>query len=176
MTADALARCEQNRPLLAPWLVCSCESHEPPIEECDGVAVFALTAEDALELGRPHLEVPADARAEPAPSIEPLSPWGPVVSYQDPRRRVRLAFRAIGWGTEGEDACASCLRYACDLEDFRPCESCGNCPECGCPPDCDRRNDSPASYTLERPWDVWVGPGPEPGTGRMFSACRPFGP
>lgn len=178
-SAEILARCAANGPLLLPWLVCSCGTHEPPIEGCDGVAVFALTAEDATELGRPYLEERDLAHAEPAPSLEPLAPWGPVVSYQDPRRRVRLAFRAIGWGTEGEEACASCLLYACDLPDYEPCADCENCPECGCAEDCARRDLAPANVTLEPPWDVWVGPGPEPGTGRMFAAAtwrNPFRP
>jgi len=163
---------EAHSPFLSAFLVCSCsdESHVKG-EDCDGAAVFALDASSATELGASRCEEPRAARARPRSDLERLLRWGPVVTATDPRRRVRLAWRAAGWRYEGEAACESCNLFAFDLADKAPCDDCAACPDCGCAEWCPIRAQR-TTFTLEPGWNVWVGPGSEPGTGRIFSATR----
>lgn len=118
-----------------PYLVHSCGEECGHFgEECDGVAVFANSSEEAVRLGKSYLEEPRAAAARSNERLEPLRPFGPVVGWNG-GREIQLAWREAGWHEIGEAPCESCLKASCGIDDLRACEECGLCPECGC--DCE---------------------------------------
>ena len=92
----------------------------------DGASlVFAETQDRARTLG--HNEVGVEFAHCAARVLD-----FPVPSDGIERVATERECRDVGWKVEDEEPCAACGKYAMEMDEFRLCEVCGNCPECGC--------------------------------------------